>query len=347
MDNIDPSHSRYPRRGYSLVALLLAIFVVAGLSAAKHGSSLNAQTTASSAKASGTSGHAAQSSATLTSEQKSEMPGVPSNEFVGSETCQACHAEVSKHFGTSPHARLSLLHGGTGATCESCHGPGKAHVDGGGDVTKIFRFTKASVKQIDATCLGCHEGTHPNFERSAHAKAAVSCTSCHSVHAFATETGLLKVSQPKLCYGCHTDIRPVFAQPFHHKVDEGLMTCSDCHNPHGTFQPKQLKTTADQNIICTKCHVDAMGPFVFEHPPVRTEGCTVCHSPHGSPNARMLNVSNINTLCLQCHSALNPTAFPHAVSPSGPNHNQAAQLVACTNCHAQIHGSNASSVFFR
>ena len=64
--------------------------------------------------------------------------------FVGSETCALCHADESKKFGDNPHARLALEHGGKGVTCESCHGPGKAHVDGGGDAAKIFCFTKAT-----------------------------------------------------------------------------------------------------------------------------------------------------------------------------------------------------------
>jgi DmsE family decaheme c-type cytochrome len=270
----------------------------------------------------------------------------PAN-YVGSDTCMTCHTDVAKSFATNPHSRLALMHGGKGVTCESCHGPGKAHVDGGGDVTKIFRFSQASAKQIDATCLGCHAGAHPDFERSDHGKAGVSCTSCHSVHSFETEASLLKVSQPKLCYTCHTDVKPAFAQPFHHRVDEGLMTCSDCHDPHGTFEEKQLKSTADQNLVCTKCHTETAGPFVYEHPVLKTEGCTSCHSPHGSPNPRLLNISNVNTLCLQCHSETNMSAFPHAVSPTGPVHNQAAQYVACTNCHTQIHGSNASPQFFK
>ena len=268
-------------------------------------------------------------------------------EYVGQETCATCHENVVKNFGTNPHSRLTLEHAGKGVTCESCHGPGKAHVDGGGDVTKIFRFNQASQKQIDETCLGCHGGAHANFERSAHAEQGVGCTSCHSVHTGNTQEHLLKASQPQLCYQCHSDVKPAFSQPFHHRVDEGLMSCSDCHDPHGTFGKNNLRATADQNAVCAKCHSETAGPFAYEHPVVKTEGCVSCHSPHGSPNARLLNVSSVNTLCLQCHSATNAAAFPHSVSPTGPVHNQAAQYVACTSCHTQIHGSNASNIYFK
>ena len=75
------------------------------------------------------------------------------------------------------------MHGGNGVTCENCHGAGKAHVDGGGDITKIFNPAKHSAKEVDEKCLGCHSGAHPDFERSPHAKANVGCISCHSVHA--------------------------------------------------------------------------------------------------------------------------------------------------------------------
>lgn len=264
--------------------------------------------------------------------------------YSGSESCALCHADVARKFGANPHSRLALMHGGKGVTCENCHGPGKAHVESGGDATKIFRFTTASAKEVEAKCLACHSGAHPNFERSPHGEAGVGCTSCHSVHSSASEENyLLKTSQPKLCYTCHTDIKPAFAQPFHHKVDEGLIKCSDCHDPHGTFQSNQLRATADQNAICSKCHTETAGPFVEEHPVVKTEGCTSCHSPHGSPNPRLLNVSNVNTLCLQCHSA--SMNFNPAGTPSF--HNQATQYVSCTNCHTQIHGSNVDRYFFR
>ena len=53
----------------------------------------------------------------------------------------ACHEEVATKFAQNPHSRIALMHGGQGSTCESCPGPGKEHVEAGGDVTKIFRFS--------------------------------------------------------------------------------------------------------------------------------------------------------------------------------------------------------------
>ena len=96
-------------------------------------------------------------------------------DFVGAEVCATCHESESKGFASNPHSKLALEHGKSGATCESCHGAGKAHVEGGGDITKIFDPAKATATEVDTTCLGCHAGAHPNFERSPHAKAGVSC----------------------------------------------------------------------------------------------------------------------------------------------------------------------------
>ncbi len=259
---------------------------------------------------------------------------------VGSETCALCHAPISNKFGDNPHSKLALMHGGQGVTCESCHGPGKAHVESGGDPTKILQISKMKPNEVDATCLNCHASAHPNFERSPHARAQVGCTSCHSVHSAETEDNLLRAAQPKLCYQCHSDIRPAFAQPSHHKVDEGLLKCSDCHDVHGTFGNNNIRSTADQNAICTKCHTETRGPFVFEHAAVKAEGCLSCHSPHGSQNARLLNVPNINQMCNQCHS---PVA-------SGTIHGMnagSAEVTPCISCHTMIHGSNVNPAFIR
>jgi len=271
-------------------------------------------------------------------EQKAPAPNAA--DFVGSEVCAACHADVAKKFSDNPHSKLALRHNGTGATCESCHGPGKAHVDSGGDVTKIKQLSKMSPKEITATCLGCHAGTHPNFLRSPHAKAGVSCTSCHSVHNGDTEAKLLKAAQPQLCFQCHADVKPAFDMPFHHKVNEGLLKCSDCHDVHGTFGNNNIRSTADQNAICTKCHTETRGPFVFEHPAVKAEGCLSCHTPHGSQNARLLNVPNINQLCNQCHSPVSAGTV-HGMNAGS------ADRPPCVTCHTMIHGSNVNPAFIR
>ncbi|MGA2535148.1 MAG: DmsE family decaheme c-type cytochrome [Terracidiphilus sp.] len=278
---------------------------------------------------------AAQSSA---SKSKDAAPG----DFVGSEVCATCHEEVAKGFATNPHAKMAEMHGSKGVTCENCHGAGKAHVEAGGDKTKIFNPATASVADVDAKCLGCHQGQHQNFNRSAHAEGNVSCLGCHDIHS-SKEEGLLKAPQPTLCYQCHTDVKPQFSMPFHHKVNEGLVQCSDCHDPHGTFEKKSLKSAAQQDAVCVKCHTETAGPFVYEHNVVKTEGCVACHTPHGGPNPRLLNRANVNTICLQCHSpSPNFTTGP----PAGPSHNQAMQYQSCLICHASIHGSNTSEVFF-
>jgi DmsE family decaheme c-type cytochrome len=270
-----------------------------------------------------------------------EPAAVAVNGYVGSEVCATCHADIATKFSTTnPHAKLALEHGGKGVTCESCHGPGKAHVDSGGDATKIFQFSKATPKQVVEKCLACHAGEHPNFKRSPHSEAGLSCISCHSNHSFKAETFLLKASQPMLCYQCHGDVKGMFAMPFHHPVNEGAVTCSDCHDPHGTFRENNLKSTVDENLICTKCHAEMRGPFVYEHAPVKGEGCMGCHTPHGSQNARLLNMPQIATLCNQCHSPVAAGTF-HSMGAGS------SERTPCTNCHTWIHGSNLNQAFLK
>jgi DmsE family decaheme c-type cytochrome len=260
-------------------------------------------------------------------------------DFVGSEVCETCHAEVAKKFSDNPHNKITLTHG-AGTACESCHGPGRAHVEGGGDVTKIKQLAKMTPSQVSETCLGCHAGAHPNFQRSPHAKAGVGCVSCHSIHAGDPDGKLLTASQPQLCYQCHAEIKPSFDMPFHHKVNEGLVKCNDCHDVHGTFGANNIRSTADQNAICSKCHTETRGPFVFEHAAVKGEGCLGCHTPHGSQNPRLLNVANINQLCNQCHSQVGGSTV-HGINAGS------AERQPCINCHTFIHGSNINPAFLR
>jgi DmsE family decaheme c-type cytochrome len=269
--------------------------------------------------------------------------------YVGAETCKACHDEISSGFERSPHfattmpGKLAAHEGVQWEGCEACHGPGKAHVDGGGDKTKIFTFKDASPAETSARCLNCHQNSqeHNNYGRSAHLESGVGCIDCHDPHHSKEKEFLLKESSPKLCYTCHLDVRAEFARPFHHRVNEGLLQCGDCHNPHGGFLATQLRRSDGNDAVCYKCHADKQGPFVYQHE-AKLEGCTSCHSPHGSTNQRMLKQNQVNLLCISCHS-LNSNAGASA-TPSF--HNQSTKYQACTLCHVAVHGSNTSPVFF-
>jgi len=289
--------------------------------------------------------NAAQSSVAAP-QSKTPAATADSGDYVGAETCKTCHEDLYNNWAKTAHWKTTLdtKGGPSHQGCEGCHGPGADHVAGGGDKTKIFIFKEHSAKEIDARCLTCHaSGTqHMNAINSEHAKSDVSCISCHSPHHAQTSEFLLVKAQPQLCYSCHLQQKSQFEMPFHHRVNEGLVQCSDCHNPHGTVAAKQVRTSAAQDAVCFTCHADKRGPFVFEHEPVKVEGCQSCHTPHGSPNAHMLKMSNVNLLCLSCHT----TSFANA--PGAPSfHNQAAQYQACTLCHAQVHGSNVDPTFFK
>ncbi|HJQ34560.1 MAG TPA: DmsE family decaheme c-type cytochrome [Pyrinomonadaceae bacterium] len=293
------------------------------------------------------------------------------DDYVGSDTCATCHTERHADFLKTAHAKLEQDKSWKGKVtgCESCHGPGKAHVEGGGDKTKIRTFEGETSKQISETCTTCHAGReeHSNFLRGEHWRNDVGCTDCHSTHgespagknsagsnsfvggANAEKQGfetakMLKGTEQQLCLKCHAEQKHQFTQPFHHKVLEGAMKCSDCHNPHGGFEQKQTRLSTGADAACVKCHSDKQGPFAYEHAPVKTEGCASCHTPHGSSNPRMLRTSNVAQLCLECHSTAHGVG---ATAPTGPAKNLYLQYRDCTVCHTKVHGSHTSPVFFR
>ena len=57
----------------------------------------------------------------------------------------------------------------------------------------------------------------------------------------------------------------------------------------------------------------------------------------------MLRLSNVNLLCLQCHTTSSFSTAPGMP----PFHNQASLFQSCALCHVAIHGSNFDSTFFK
>jgi predicted CXXCH cytochrome family protein len=266
--------------------------------------------------------------------------------------CETCHGPGKAHSDA-----IQAAHGDDAATA-------KALKD-----FPLFAF-RGSADENAARCLTCHNTSKQQdfFAHSEHAGHGISCNQCHTAHLvdevkdhskgdltypqahffqlpqIGDETrwlhnSLLKQAEPALCYTCHLTVQAKFALPNHHRVPEGLMKCSDCHNPHGTENFASLNKPRTET--CVNCHVEKRGPFVYEHPAVKIEGCVTCHNPHGTSNQHLLVRREGRQLCLQCHTGFHTqAAVPHSrlgFQTSGE----------CTRCHVAIHGSSFDVNFLR
>ncbi len=277
--------------------------------------------------------------------------------------CQDCHAETAATWKNSLHrGYLQRYLGEAAAECSHCHGDASTHL---AEPTKdnIRRFSPKSVEGIRQSarlCLGCHRTVvnERSWSATAHPSAGISCFDCHRVHgpddAYAhlhrKNGGMSKLPAVSgqadapsqivnaSCIACHEDIAGQLRARSHHPMLEGRVKCTDCHEVHRSTEPALLPTGRDVRDVCTDCHTDRRGPFIFEHEPVHSsglgEGCITCHRPHGSPNPKLAPYFG-RALCMQCHTDILEDGA-HRVRPGN-----------CwrAGCHAAIHGSNRSEVF--
>jgi DmsE family decaheme c-type cytochrome len=243
----------------------------------------------------------------------------------GSDTCAECHDVLAAAFHYTPHAEKA---------CTSCHDNPQKHLEEGGG-PNIFAFgPEILAPEKSEKCLACHFQTKARFFASPHGKSSMDCTSCHSIHAAGTSPYLLKTSPLKNCLTCHQDIYAQFQLNERHRLQEGILDCTTCHNPHEPASIRRLGGFKQEK--CLKCHTDKGGPFLYEHGASRIEGCTACHEVHGSPNRHMLVQQSIADLCFSCHGLV--PDFHSRFNEYSTN---------CTVCHVAIHGSNLSNIFLK
>jgi DmsE family decaheme c-type cytochrome len=146
------------------------------------------------------------------------------------------------------------------------------------------------------------------------------------------------------CVTCHSSVWAAFQQPHAHRLPQNAMSCTSCHNPHGSFLPTRIRTFAANEPGCLKCHANLRGPFTYEHAPMRTSGCQTCHEPHGSANPKMLIRAEVRFVCLECHANLPQQTLrvsgPIGVVPPAFHDLRSPRYRNCTVCHQKIHGSH-------
>ena len=232
---------------------------------------------------------------------------------------------------------------GSSAFCSSCHGASEQHRTDPLKYLPDIRFgAQASPpQQQNEACLGCHKGQERMaWVASLHQQEELSCTSCHDLHRV-KDPVLSAEQQADTCFGCHRDVQAKSHLPSTHPVVAGQVSCSDCHNPHGSSTPGSLNGVT-LNDTCFSCHAEKRGPFLFEHAPA-AEDCGLCHDPHGSVNRDLLT-SRTPFLCQQCHSAaFHPSQLMDGSGLPSAGSNMNLLGKNCLNCHSQVHGSNHPS----
>lgn len=174
------------------------------------------------------------------------LPGLEGREYVGRETCAGCHQDQVKKFELSSHNRMSLQ-GDNEGLCESCHGPGSLHVEGGGDKAKIV-----NPRDNPQMCVQCHAEKQAQFQMQFHhpvMEGRMSCSDCHDVHGEARASSATALRRPdEKCFKCHKETKG----PYVFEHDAMRDGCPTCHNPHGSVYDKLL--TADKTTLCVRCH---------------------------------------------------------------------------------------------
>jgi DmsE family decaheme c-type cytochrome len=265
-------------------------------------------------------------------------------DYVGTATCVSkCHTHdvLTRDFRLSIHGeQVSAKTGLPLVNCESCHGPGSLAIanikDGRCDSSTFIPLAAIPRGALSLICLKCHSGQSlsnlSDWPGSPHAMGNVACPDCHKIHRGPAQKVARREIAP-LCVSCHRSVAVTFNLPSHHPVQEGKMTCVDCHDPHGTTNGRNLKASPSRNG-CARCHAEKTGPFVYEHASL-TVDCENCHDPHGSVNGQLLRQSE-PFLCLQCHNGHNSGRHPGLANAG----TKAVFFTNCTACHPRIHGTD-------
>lgn len=236
------------------------------------------------------------------------------------ESCEGCHTvgesgnsvEVAAGYEATREERYEDVQ------CESCHGAGLTHVTNPTDATVPMAAVDVAV---DATqgCGECHSGTHQPFveewAQSAHGnpnpypQGRASCEGCHTgegaLEAFSVNTTYLEQSEVE------------------DNTDNNLaITCSVCHNPHGSDNAHQLRfsltePSVEQNL-CMKCHHKRAIPDLGD------EG-TSSRGPHSPQGPLLLGIIG--------DVGWTPPNFAYNVSRIRGTHGTEANTRLCAGCH--------------
>jgi len=152
--------------------------------------------------------------------------------YVGDQMCVRCHEGVQQSLTAVPHGSgeaKEIVENG----CQSCHGPGRAHVQSPDATNLQPSVERMKFDQQNQLCSGCHKDM-PAFDPT-HDVARISCSGCHVFHAPQPDMGVMRW-QPN-CLSCHAGSQ-AFDELHEYDLTDmaaGAISCRSCHTQaHGT-----------------------------------------------------------------------------------------------------------------
>src|SRR5581483_8785468 len=162
--------------------------------------------------------------------------------------CFSCHSTGTLRLGQAS----DIEPGEPGVRCESCHGPGAAHVKAPGARGSIRNPKRLNATQLNEFCGSCHRkppevGEENDWSNSWNVRhqpsylsraacfrnsaGALSCLTCHDPH---TPLSTVAAGYDKRCQSCHPAVR--------HQITVAGRSCSGCHMPQVTTS-RELRFT--------------------------------------------------------------------------------------------------------
>jgi predicted CXXCH cytochrome family protein len=248
----------------------------------------------------------------------------PGNERAFDNNCAGCHftgmqLRGDRTSGFSAHAvgesNGDFDYDGDGRReeinvgCEACHGPGSEHVEAKVRGLHIVSPSLLTPERETMLCGRCH--SRPQGQGGGQTEAPLSMdglmprpglrraelASGFTSRMDATAGDLHPSGDSKSSHQQYTD----FIRSSMYRNQYSLMTCSSCHDAHGSDQdPHELRASTDDNSACTGCHSGA--DFTSPRRHIRK----VAKDPH-------TNVDDTLLLCTACHMVR--TAFGGARHP--------------------------------
>ncbi len=195
--------------------------------------------------------------------------------------------------------------------CESCHGPGGAHVHHWRGMLPgedpILHPAKLPLDRAQQVCGQCHaegEVIVPGFRPGEDLFAFLDVAGLEDgkhLHPDGRANELIHNLVPLLQSRC------------------GPLACTTCHDPHGRGIPGDLYRPLGDDWTCTQCHADK-GASIEEH----------THHPRESDGSRCVNCHMPRMVIEGGHGRV----FDHTISiPSPRASRQLALPNACADCH--------------